>query len=397
MDYDINLRKEKLLKALIVISCPVLTIILSTRFYITGVIIGAAFSLLISIFIMFGNNMRITKVNKRKCILSTIISCYMMKVFLSFYNFTIQEIAKNSNIGIYIIETILGICSLPVVIFIVYKFIDIFIPKIKIFFMNLSGAEIEYLHIILIVSIIVSFFTIHSTTAFTKPGNIDVIYTSDSFDMLIKDVYCNVSHNENDIRQPLFGFFSLPFGILARLISEFVFFVPDNYEYEFVMTIFQFLITTITTILIARLLKVEEKDKKYIYILFSFSFPYIVFNLVLEQYVIALFYLILTIYMFCNNDGTNYAYIGATGTLVTSGILLPLITKFKNKKQYIKDFLESFIIFTSIFLISGQFSQLTFLTNTMTSLMSFAKPVPIIDKIYQFLNFVQGIFFSCKG
>ena len=48
--------------------------------------------------------------------------------------------------------------------------------------------------------------------------------------------------------------------------------------------------------------------------------------------------------MFYNYEGVNYAYIGATGTLITSGILFPLITKFKNVKQYPKDILKCLFI-----------------------------------------------------
>ena len=394
IDLEINSKIEFILKLMISLSCPALTIILSTRFFITGVIVGAFYALALAILLLFGSNIRITTINKKNCIVSCIISCYMMKVF---FNYTIRIISDIYSININIINTFLGLFALPAVIFLVYKFIEIIVPKVKKFFITLTSVEIEYLHIILIVSIIVSFFTIHSTTAFTKPGDIDVIYTSDSLDLLIKDVYCNVSHNENDLRQPLFGVFALPFGVLAKIISEFIFFIPRDYAYEAVMTVFQFIITTITTILIARLMKVEEKDKKYLYMLFSLSFPYLIFNLVLEQYVIALFYLILTIYMFYNYDGVNYAYLGATGTLVTSGILFPFITKFKNIKQYAKDILESLIIFISIFVISGQFSQILNFERTMMSLLKFAKPLPLTDKLCQFLNFVQSIFFSCEG
>lgn len=321
----------------------------------------------------------------------------MMKVFLSFNNYTIQIMSNNLNLNINIIKAFLGILALPALIFIVYKFIELVIPKVKKFITTLTTAEKNYIQIILVISVVLTFFTIHITDAFCKPNALDVIYTTDSADLMLKDVYCNVSHNENDLRQPLFGIFALPFGIIARFISEFVFFVPSEYAYEAVMTVFQFLITTITTILIARLMKIEEKDKKYLYMLFSLSFPYIIFNLVLEQYAIAVFYLILTVYWFKNCDGVNYAYIGATGTLITSGILFPLITKYKNIKQYIKDIIMCAGIFVAILIIGGQFTQIVTFKYTLTSLMKFAKPLPLIDKTYQFLNFVQAIFFSCKG
>lgn len=396
VEYKINLKLIFFLKILICISCFFLTILVSTRFRMQTVILGALLSLYLAILILLKKEITVFT-NKKKLIISSILSCYIMKVFLSFYNVTINGISNIYNVNINICKSFFGILALPALIFFVYKFIEIIIPTIKKFLTNLTNVEKDYIKIIFIVSIILSFFTIYTTTAFTKPNDIDVIYTSDSLDLLIKDVYFNVSHNENDIRQPLFGIFALPFGVIAKIISEFIFFVPNDYAYEFVMTVLQFFITTITTILIARLLKIEEKDKKYLYILFSFSFPYIIFNLVLEQYVISLFYLILTIYLYYNYDGLNYAYIGATGSLITSGVLLPFVTKFKNIKQYIIDIAKIMFIFIAIFVIGGQFPQITYVNKTMTNLMSFAKPMPLTNKIYQFLNFVQGIFFSCKG
>ena len=95
------------------------------------------------------------------------------------------------------------------------------------------------------------------------------------------DAFLNVSYDENDIRQPLFGIFSMPFAIIAKFISKFIFLVPIDYAYEAVMTIIQFILATITTIMIGRLLNLEEKDKKYLYLLFNISFPYLLFNLVI--------------------------------------------------------------------------------------------------------------------
>lgn len=384
MKYNMSDKREKILKLIIVISCSILTIVWSTRFQIKHTLIGALASLFVSALIMFETDIRITQIYKKNCCISSILSCYMMKVFLSFYNCTIQTLSENLNISIDVIKAFLGILALPALTFIVYKFIELVIPRVKKFITTLTKAEKEYIQIIFIISVILTFFTIHMTDAFCRPNDIDVIYTTDSKDLLIKDVYCNVSHNENDLRQPLFGIFALPFGILARLISEFVFFVPSEYSYEAVMTVFQFLIITITTILIARLMKIEEKDKKYLYMLFSLSFPYIIFNLVLEQYAISVFYLILTIYCFCNNDGVNYTYICATGTLLTSGILFPLITKYKNLKQCIKDIIISASVFFAIIIIGGQFTQIVTVKYTLTTLLRFAKPLPLIDKIYQF-------------
>ena len=155
----------------------------------------------------------------------------------------------------------------------------------------------------------------------------------------------NAANPENDIRQPLFGVFALPFGLIARIISEFIIFLPQNLSYGTAMMFIQFMIVGFTNIMIVRLLNLKEKDKKYLYLLFSISFPYLIFTIVVEQYVVALFYLILSLYIYNCSNKTNYSYIASVGTLLTSGVILPAISHEKKIKKIISDIWKTFILF----------------------------------------------------
>ncbi len=404
VENKISSKTELILKIIISLSTLVLTMILSNRFNFVDTVVGAFLSFVCMLFII--DKVKFKNISKQLTIISSIISCYMMKIFISFApNRLSYYFNKITNIecGIQFLDVFCGILALPSLIFLVYKFIELIIPKVKEFLKTLTEIEKKYIYIILIIGIITSFCISHTTTAFTKPtknGTVidyDVIYTTDSGYLTFYDTYFNISCAENDVRQPLFGVFALPFAVVAKITSEFTFFFPKDYAYESVMMVIQFLLTTITTILIARLMNLEEKDKKYFYLLFSLSFPYLIFNIVLEQYVIGLFYLIFTIYYFYNYEGINYSYIGTVGTLITSGIIFPLISKFKNIKQWINDAFKCFLVFVAILVISGQFPQVTYLGQRLEFLTGFAKPLPIEEKFYQFSNFVSSIFFSSPG
>ena len=379
-------KKQILLKIIIAISSFFLTYILSNRFKESWILIGAISSFIISTFIII-KYLNIKTINKIYLIISLLISSYTIKILLSFCN---NNLLTNN---------ILGILSLPVLTTIVYLFIYKYWSKIKDFFKSLTKSEKLYLKIIIIIATILAIFISYTTTAFTKPiynkeiAEYDVIYTSDTGILTKNNAYINVSHKESDIRQPLFGVFSLPFSIPAKIASEFLFFIPN--AYEMCLMIMQFLLTTITTIMIGRMLNLEEKDKKYLYILFSCSFPYILFNIVLEQYTIALFYLILALYVHFEKKlkGINYYYIPATGTLLTTGIIFPIITKFKNIKQWLIDIIKCGLAFVSFIIISGQLPQVFELRERYLFFSTrFTGKISLGKKLCQFTNFIKGIF-----
>ena len=406
----IDNRIELFIKLILMLSTPFLTILLSNRFEGKYILIGAVLSFFIFIYIII-RKIKIEKVDIKKILLITYISLYVIKVLLTFSgnNIALLNICfdrvLNLNLSFTCLQKILGFMSIPSTIFFIYLFVEkafIYIDKFK---KSLTKIEKRYLIIIGIISIIVSILLTINTTAFSKPYHnnsleiYDVLYTSDTGALMYYNTYFNVSYVENDIRQPLFGIFALPFAVIAKMIGDICFFLPENFSYEIIFTIIQFLLTTISTIMIGKMMELKEEDKKYLYLLFSCSFPYILFNIILEQYVIGLFYLILALYIYSlNKCEINYMYIGAVGTMLTSGIIFPIITKFKNFKYFIKNIFKCFFSFVSVLVIGGQFPQLmvvldrfNFLTN------SFAGKLIFYDKICQFTNFVAGIFISEPG
>lgn len=404
-------KQLKILKICLCLSCPFVTLILSNRFELSHIFIGVICSFVVSYLVLLNYPFN-KKINKKKLIISLLLGIFILQS-ISNYNSNnmvmVNHLLKmlfHFKIQTIFLEMIIEIFALPAATFFVYWFINNIFDKIISFFQSLSKSEKRYLYIVLVVAFIISSLSIYYTNAFSHPQyynqsvvNYDVIYTSDSGALLHNNCYLNVSCIENDVRQPLFGLFALPFGLLANFISKFFFIDQFSYSYELLMTVIQYVLISISTILLGRLLNLKEENKKYFYLLLMCSFSYLLFSFLLEQYVISLFYLILAIYIYYKNPNKiNYSYIGAVGTLITTGIIFPFITKFKSIKQWLKDVFKCFIAFLSIFIVSGQVPQLITMPERFTSLLGeFAEKLTFMDKLYQYTYFIKGIFVANPG
>ena len=395
------------IKILVSISMFFLVLVLSN--YIDSIknfmiynILGSFLSAITLLFVLIKNN-KIIKISKKILILSFFIATYSMYYFLNininWIRLLIMKFSSNNLCNVFIFG--LGILALPALIFFCYLFLKKIFPKVKKFVLNLEKTEKKYLLIIFFLSFLLSIFICFFTTAFTfdtsKYSPYNIVFTSDSSLVAKDDAFINFSHPENDLRQPLFGVFAFPFGIIAHFLSNFIF-MTNGQSYWLMLIVGQFLLNAITIIMLGKLLKIEDKYKKYFYLLFSVSFPYLVFSLTLEQYSISLFYLILTIYIANNYKGINYLYVGATGTLLTSGIIFPLITKFKSIKQWIKDVFKCFLAFVGTIIFSGQFIQILSIPYKIEVYSQYTGDIfTMKEKMYKFIEFISSIFVGSNG
>lgn len=403
----ISQKFELIIKIIILLSAPFLSVIMAKgNIYNNNIkqyICVGILSFIVMIFIL--KKFKIDKIKSKILIISTLISLYIMKYFIEFSS---SKIIRKLNKTCFKTHSknivyIMAILAIPTLIFFVYLFTKYIVPKIVKFIKELTKNEKKYLLILLVIGGITTIILSSLTTAFTTPLvknrgiYYDVVYTSDSYSIVKEDAFMNAANPENDIRQPLFGVFALPFGLIARIISEFIIFLPQNLSYGTAMMFIQFMIVGFTNIMIVRLLNLKEKDKKYLYLLFSISFPYLIFTIVVEQYVVALFYLILSLYIYNCSNKTNYSYIASVGTLLTSGVILPAISHEKKIKKIISDIWKTFILFITTTIISGQIIQVMYINKTINHLMSFSGGVTLNIRFYQFTNFVSSLFFGTKG
>ncbi|GHV79031.1 hypothetical protein AGMMS49944_08220 [Spirochaetia bacterium] len=224
----------------------------------------------------------------------------------------------------------------------------------------------------------------------------DIIYMSDSGNLMETNVYMNIGAPENDIRQPLFGLFALPFGTIAWIVSKIFFSIPN--AYPIIITIIQAILLQICILLIARLLFRDILSKLAFSLICLSLYPTLLFSVMAEQYVFAVFWLIVFIYSCLNNSiYKKFLLIAATGSLMPSGILFPLLMDSKNVKQSIKTLLKLALLFVIIIILAGQFQLL--LVNiipiggggTIAGLLnSFGgKSIDFSNRLLQYINFVS--------
>ena len=267
---------------------------------------------------------------------------------------------------------------------------------------NLDSYEKKYLKIICVVATLVVVILFNSTNAFYLPTQngyvreFDVVYTADTANHLWDNVWMNIGAAENDIRQPLFGVFTIPFAVIPYIISKVLFFVPNCYS--ILMAIMQIIIIAYIYILISRLLKLSGAEKILFLILSNFTYPFLLFALNMEQYVFATFWLVLFIYFtLTDRENIDYLYIASTGSMLTSGIFFYLLTESKKIKEWIKDIFKVAIKFLLITVLAGQFIIFVQIIPSLNSLSRFSgAEVSFLNKLLQFFNFVATCFIGPK-
>lgn len=405
------MKKNKILGLWFVFSFPFITLLVCGG-YGTKFVLGVTIlSFLLGVFLKkkILKEKFYEKIDKKKWIIATIISFYTNGLLMQYagggINLCITLIKKIFGITVSFnhVLYIISFLSLFSMITIIYCLNEKIIPAIKKEYKNATKNEKLFVLITVIAGFFITTVLFNLTNVFYKPVYndkpiyYDVIYTSDSGAITENNAYLNISMAENDLRQPIFGVASMPFAVVANFVSMFFKFIPN--AYEIIFTTIQIGLIALAIIMLARMMNIEEKQKKYFWILSYCCYPFIIFSFLAEQYIFAFFYLILAIYIgYFRLMKVNYLYIGAVGTLLTSGIIFPAITKYENFKNWIKNVFKCFIGFLTVSILSGQILQFATIGEQLEKFATWSgKNVLFIDKLKQFFSFVLSIFIAPQG
>lgn len=220
----------------------------------------------------------------------------------------------------------------------------------------------------------------------------DIVYTSDSHILVQNNAYLWISNDQNDLRQPLFAVFSAPFLGLSYLIST-LFSAPAPVN-ALLMNYPQILLLFLANFLLAKMLGLSGWKRAGVMLLLTFAYPTLLFSFMMEQYILAYFFLIFFLYSVLANQPDAVSFCGAGGTLLTSVITLPLMSG-KNPRLdwngWFQDVLNSLIRFV-IFLLA--FSRLDIILNAAGSLAELKRfageALSLFAKLCQYTAFVSG-------
>ncbi len=297
------------------------------------------------------------------------------------------------------ISVIVGIAAFYFLFLCVYLLWPKLASVVLEFARNLTKLEKRYLIIstVLLAVVVIIAFNVSSVFYETRDrsGEIvrfDVVYTTDTADLVDSNVYLNISSVQNDLKQPLFGLFALPFALVGVVFSKLFFFVP--YSYPIMMQIIQVFLLQMAMILVSRMLKLRSIDQLIFLLFLNASYPVLMFSLNMEQYIFSLFWLILFLYSCQFGWGPKvYYFIGAAGSLLTSAVLFPLLSRSKQLRGILKDAGRVALQALVIMVLFGRLPLLLEVASSVKENMEFTgAAISSGDKWLQYVNFVASCF-----
>ncbi len=296
-------------------------------------------------------NKNFTKVELFTITLSVIATfCYL--------NYIIGKLVGNQN------AQTMQICFAALSIFAVFVFFmaayKIIINKIIWFAKSLTKSEKLFILYSGILFAILFIVTLCCTKIFIGSEKIPVeIYSFDPGYVYDYKPFVDPFSFMNNIRHLLFSYAALPFCIipfhLFSLLNIYAFF-------GCIIQILNFFMVAVIIILIKRLIKIENIYAEIsFYILAFLSATFLINILVVEKFIFAMFYLVLTLYATLNKSNYKYLYFFlAVSSLSTYLFLFPIV--FFDKEKKAKDIFKELIVFAVFFvfaiMLSGEMSFL---------------------------------------
>lgn len=260
---------------------------------------------------------------------------------------------------------------------------------------GITKAEWVVYGILLAASLTFMGMTFVQTEAFRgRDCSYDLIYTSDS-PLEWGNSFLVLTHAENDIRQPLFAVFAAPFVGIPYLLGKLL---GGSMTVQAIsINIVQVIMLFFANFMVAKMIRLNAGKRICFLILTSCTYTYLLFILMMDQYIVAYFWLILCIYWISQNQQPDrIALWGAGGTLLTSMILLPFMSAqnpVRNFKAWFADMVKYGLEFVGVMLVFCRFDVIYNAVSQLSKLHQYnGNILTFTDKLYQYTAFLSGCF-----
>lgn len=264
---------------------------------------------------------------------------------------------------------------------------------------GISRAEkITYAVLFVVSIVLIAVVYLKSDAFFPSPENVNGgIFSADCQLLIVSNnAFLSLAHGENDIRQPLFSVFASPFGAIPYLASLVV---PFRWSLPLFTAIANLVLLLFSTLILSRLLRLSSLECVFFAIVSSLTFSHIAFSLFIEQYIVAVLYLFMLLYVYCERRQIDtFALYAATGTLTTScvaAIFMAEPSPLKNPATWMKRLLFLALGFIVLVIAFGRMEVFVF--KDAVNLMRFTgakTAVPFSVRLLQFLDSVPYYFVS---
>ncbi len=302
-----------------------------------------------------------------------------------------ESILVKNNIPNIIVWILCALAVWGLFIFIVYT-VNIIQAWYLEFASKYSKEEKRYICITLFagVSLICYFFSRTS-----GPWNsLDLVYQTDT--IFVYDHYYPVFSYGFDfdwdignggIRHPLATMITYPIFILVSIVSNLLFWIPNIQAVLY--AVIQLILLIFTAIMLGRMI-----NSKWIYYLFTLSYPFILFTVLVEKYPLAVFLIVLYIYTTVferSKKVSRYALIAASGMMVTSALLGVLYGSGKTIKKRLLEYNEAIMLFLITLIGTGRIHYIFDFYRLLhqNSVMFYEEPVAQWGLLNKFLGFLN--------
>ena len=327
----------------------------------------------------------------------SLISTYGVLFYVCSFYTTNFKFFIDTKLFITISSIVLFLLSIPICLIIiswVYSFTFKLISKAYKSINTYEKIIIFIVFLFLIIFALYSFYRIPSLYSDPKElGEYDLIYTSDTVNLLKNNCWLNIIGLENDIRQPLFALYSIPFvapfialfGLLSFLGTGVI---------PFTIEVSQIILLVITGYLLSLIISDDFKKRILFFLLFNSLYSTLLFSFMLEQYIVAVFYLVLLLYAYHNNSKTDDLYVAATGTLSTSAIMFPLLFNPSDRIYHkIRKIIKAVFYGLVVFLLLNRIDLIVGLFDNVSKLLSFnGNSIWFFNRVKQYTYFIRSIF-----
>ena len=247
-----------------------------------------------------------------------------------------------------------------------------------------------YTALLLVMILIMAVIFLHTDAFYGTEHPYDVIYTSDSPILVGSNTWLNLTYSQNDLRQPLFAVFAAPFVGIFHLLD--VVTGASGALSAILLNIPQLGILMLTFLLLGKMLCLSGWKRMVFTALCLLSYPSLLFSLMMEQYVFAVFYLLL----FLSGDRHPLPFWGAAGTLLTSVVTVPLLSRNHPVKQFrlwYRDMLQAAMAFVILLIAFCRLDIILGVADQIVSMGQFTgEALTLGEKLKQYLAFVPGCF-----
>jgi hypothetical protein len=261
----------------------------------------------------------------------------------------------------------------------------------------------EYVIYIVLLVLTMTFMVIsfmRSEAFYGTDYDYDLIYTGDSPAQMKGNACLALLYYQNDLRQPLFAVFAAPFVSIPYLIGK-IFCFSDTVR-AILINCPQILMLFFTNFLLAKILRLDSM-KRIAFLIFQCStYTYLLFSVMMEQYIVAYFWLVLYVYLLCERGKPErFALWGAGGSLLPSLIFVVSLSKkspIRNFKGWIFDMVKYGAEFVALMLFFCRLDVITDFQKKVNEYERFTgKEVTFFNQFCQYTSFAKNYFLSPKA